>query len=330
MILFGISAWRCGAFKYDLCCVGFWEDTWVADDRKNTGTIYLVATPIGNLEDITLRALRILKEADLIACEDTRQTQKLLNHFGITTPTISYHEHNEAQRAKELAEKAKQGEVIAIVSDAGMPGISDPGYRIVLEALGQGIPVVPVPGASALVASLAASGLPTDSFRFHGFLPAKQGQRRRSLEEIRTSSATEVFYEAPHRLVEALRDVVEVLGPTRPVVIARELTKLHEEFIRGQAREAFEQLEKKEIRGEITLLIGKADEGAENAVSPTQTLAQRMTELMREQKLEEKEALKIVAKERSTSKSDMYREWQQAKQLQARSSRLRGKNHEDK
>jgi 16S rRNA (cytidine1402-2'-O)-methyltransferase len=281
--------------------------------EKNRGVIYLVATPIGNLEDITLRALRILKEADLIACEDTRQTQKLLNHFSITTPTVSYHEHNEAQRAKELADKAEQGKVIAVVSDAGMPAISDPGYRVVLEALEKGIPVVPIPGASAVVASLAASGLPTDSFRFHGFLPAKQGQRRRLLEGIHSSAATEVFYEAPHRLVEALHDVVEVLGPARPVAIARELTKLHEEFLRGGSEEVLQQLEKREVRGEITLLIGKADEGAGSAVTPTQSLAQRMTELVREQKLDEKEALKIVAKERGASKSEVYREWQQAK-----------------
>jgi 16S rRNA (cytidine1402-2'-O)-methyltransferase len=278
----------------------------------NRGTIYLVATPIGNLEDISLRALRILKEADLIACEDTRQTQKLLHHFGITTPVVSYHEHNEARRAKELAGKAKEGKVIAVVSDAGMPAISDPGYRVVLEALGEGVPVVPIPGASALLAALAASGLPTDSFRFHGFLPAKQGQRRRVLEEIRSSATTEIFYEAPHRLGETLRDIVEVLGTSRPVVIARELTKLHEEFIRGRSLEISEKLTNQEIRGEITLLIGKA-ETAEDELAPTQTMAQRITELMRDQKLEEKEALKIVAKERRVSKSEVYREWQQAK-----------------
>ena len=296
----------------------------MADEPKNTGAIYLVATPIGNLEDITLRALRILKEADLIACEDTRQTQKLLNHFGITTSTISYHEHNEAVRARELVEQAQQGRAIAIVSDAGMPGISDPGYRVVLQALEHGIPVIPVPGASALVASLAASGLPTDSFRFHGFLPAKQGQRRRALEEIGASSETEVFYEAPHRLTETLQDVVEVLGPLRPVVVAREITKLHEEFLRGSANEVLQQLQKREVRGEITLLIGKAVDGVEIAASPTQTLGQRMAELMREQKLEEKDALKLVAKERGVSKSEAYRQWQQAKQLQARGSKFQG------
>ena len=292
---------------------------------KTAGTIYLVATPIGNLEDITLRALRVLKEADLIACEDTRQTQKLLNHFGITTRTISYHEHNEAARARELVEQAQQGRSIAIVSDAGMPGISDPGYRVVFQALEHNIPVIPVPGASALVASLAASGLPTDSFRFHGFLPAKQGQRRRMLEEIRASSQTEVFYEAPHRVAETLQDVVEVLGPSRPVVVAREITKLHEEFLRGRADTVLQQLQQKEVRGEITLLIGKATEEAEIAASPTQTLGQRMAELMREQKLEEKDALKLVAKERGVSKSEAYRQWQQAKQLQAASSKLQAK-----
>jgi 16S rRNA (cytidine1402-2'-O)-methyltransferase len=295
----------------------------MASEERNRGVIYLVATPIGNLEDISLRALRILKEADLIACEDTRQTQKLLNHFGISTSTVSYHEHNEAERAKELAEKAKTGAVIAIVSDAGMPAISDPGYRVVLEALVLGVPVVPVPGASAVVASLAASGLPTDSFRFHGFLPAKQGQRRHVLEDIRSSSATEVFYEAPHRLVEAMRDIVDVLGPARPVAIAREVTKLHEEFIRGRSGDILRLLESKEVRGEITVLIGKADAEAQTAVSPTQTLAQRMAELMSGEKLEEKEALKIVAKERGASKSEIYREWQQAKQARTPSSKAR-------
>ena len=298
----------------------------MAAEQKNTGTIYLVATPIGNLEDITLRALRILKEADLIACEDTRQTQKLLNHFGITTPTISYHEHNEAARAKELAAQAQQGRTIAIVSDAGMPAISDPGYRIVLQALERKVPVIPIPGPSALLAGLAASGLPTDSFRFHGFLPARQGQRRRILEEIRSSSQTEVFYEAPHRVVETLQDIVEVLGPSRPVVIARELTKLHEEFLRGSAQELLAQLQQKEVRGEITLLIGKADERAESTVSTTQTLRQRMAELMHEQHLDEKAALKIVAKERGVSKSEAYRQWQQAKPLQAASSKLQAKH----
>ncbi|MGH9555564.1 MAG: 16S rRNA (cytidine(1402)-2'-O)-methyltransferase, partial [Terriglobales bacterium] len=204
--------------------------------------LYVVATPIGNLEDITLRALRVLKEADLIACEDTRHTRKLLDHYGITTATISYHEHNEAERAAELVEKLNTGTRIALVTDAGMPGVSDPGYRVIALAIRHKISVVPVPGASAVVAALAASGLPTDSFRFAGFLPAKQGQRRKALEQVRDSGSTEVFYETPHRLVECMEDVVEVLGPQRPVVIAREITKLHEEFLRGPAAEVLAAL----------------------------------------------------------------------------------------
>jgi len=273
------------------------------------GTIYLVATPIGNLEDITLRALRILKEADLIACEDTRQTQKLLNHFGITTPTISYHEHNEAGRAKELVEQAQQGRNIAIVSDAGMPGISDPGYRVVLQALEHDIPVIPIPGASALVAGLAASGLPTDSFRFHGFLPAKQGQRRRSLEEIRLSSETEVFYEAPHRVAETLQDIVEVLGPARTVVIAREITKLHEEFRRGKLSELSASLAERPARGEITLLIApEAPADARTHANSTQSLADRVEELIRQAKLDRKDALKLAAKERGLTRRAAYDE----------------------
>src|SRR5205807_2020381 len=199
--------------------------------------LYLVATPIGNLEDITLRAVRVLKQADVIACEDTRQTQKLLNHYGSSTPTTSYHEHNELTRAAELVKQAEEGRSIALVSDAGMPNISDPGYRLVSLAIRHHIPVVPIPGASAFVAALAASGLPTDSFHFAGFLPAKSGQRRQLLEQLRNSEHTEIFYEAPHRLQEALSDAAEILGPDRYIVIAREVTKLHEEFIRGSAGE---------------------------------------------------------------------------------------------
>src|SRR5271167_1345746 len=195
-----------------------------------TGTLYLVGTPIGNLEDITLRALHTLKDVDLIACEDTRQTIKLLNHYGIEKTTVSYHEHNELTRAPELVVHLENGDNIAMVSDAGMPGVSDPGYRLVALALRHHIRVVPVPGASAFLSALVASGLPTDSFHFSGFLPAKAGARRTALEAIRNSPRTEIFYEAPHRIAETLRDIVEILGPERHVVIAREATKLHEEF----------------------------------------------------------------------------------------------------
>lgn len=273
--------------------------------------LYVVATPIGNLEDITLRALRVLKEADLIACEDTRHTRKLLEHYGITTPTISYHEHNEAERAVELVEKLKAGTRIALVSDAGMPGVSDPGYRVIALATRHEISVVPVPGASAVVAALAASGLPTDSFRFAGFLPARPGQRRKALEQIRDSGSTEVFYEAPHRLVECMEDIVEVLGPRRSVVVAREITKLHEEFLRGTAAEVLAAVKGHTVRGEMTVLIGKAEPGGARA-GPAK-VGERLAEVMRQQGLDEKAALKVVARELGISRSEAYRRWQQEK-----------------
>ena len=273
--------------------------------------LYVVATPIGNLEDITVRALRVLKEADLIACEDTRHSRKLLEHYGITTPTISYHEHNEAERAAELIKKLQEGASIALVSDAGMPGISDPGYRVIVLAIRNHIPVVPVPGASAALAALAASGLPTDAFHFSGFLPAKQGQRRKALEQIRESDSTEVFYEAPHRLVESIEDVVEVLGPQRPLVVAREITKLHEEFLRGPAAEVLAAVKGHTVRGEITLLIGKAEAGAPRVAAPG--VGERLAQVMRDQGLDEKAALKVVARELGISRSEAYRRWQQEK-----------------
>src|SRR5438552_8957034 len=231
----------------------------MAAAAKEKGKLYVVATPIGNLEDITFRALRVLREVELIACEDTRQTRKLLEHYGIEKPTISYHDYNEQERARELLTKLQEGHSIAQVSDAGMPGISDPGYRVVKLAIEQGITVVPIPGPSALVTALAASGLPTDAFEFRGFLPAKSGQRRTALEAVRNVQHTVVVYEAPHRIVEAVEDIVHTLGPERPLVIARELTKVHEEFIRGRAGEVAERLRGRELRGEITLLIGKAE-----------------------------------------------------------------------
>ena len=277
--------------------------------------LYLVATPIGNLEDITFRALRVLKEADTIACEDTRQTQKLLNHYGIVTRTTSYHEHNEMTRAPELVLELEQGARIALVTDAGMPGISDPGFRLISLAIRHRVPVVPVPGASAFLAALVASGLPTDSFRFSGFLPAKRGQRLTFLESIRDSPRTQVLYEAPHRVKQAVEDVIQVLGGERHIVIAREVTKLHEEFLRGRAVEVLEALKARgEIKGEITLLIGKADEG-ETAVGKDSTPAirQRLKEIMAEGSLEEKAALKKLAKERGMSKSEAYRQLQRSR-----------------
>jgi 16S rRNA (cytidine1402-2'-O)-methyltransferase len=274
--------------------------------------LYLVGTPIGNLEDITLRAVRVLKQADLIACEDTRQTQKLLNHYGITTKTTSYHEHNEMTRAPELVVELEQGARIALVTDAGMPGISDPGFRLISLAIRHHVPVVPIPGASAFLSALVASGLPTDSFRFSGFLPAKRGQRRQALEDVKDSPRTQVFYEAPHRIVETVEDIVEILGAERHVVIAREVTKLHEEFLRGRAAEVLETLKiRGEIKGEITLLIGKAEGEAPKAESVN--LRQRLQQIMVAENLDEKAALKKVAKEMGVSKSEAYREWQRSK-----------------
>ncbi len=279
--------------------------------------LYIVATPIGNLEDITLRAVRVLKEVDVIACEDTRQTQKLLNHYGVSTRTVSYHEHNEMSRAAELVKDLQEGASVALVTDAGMPGISDPGFRLISLAIRHHVPVVPIPGASAFLAALVASGLPTDSFRFSGFLPAKRGERRAALEAIKTSPRTLVFYEAPHRILETLTDVVEVLGQARHVVIAREVTKLHEEFLRGRAGEVLETLKSRDgVKGEITLLIGKADE-AEASVgkgAPARlSIRERVEQIIAEEKVDEKAALKKVAKEHGISKSEAYRELQKSK-----------------
>ncbi len=278
--------------------------------------LYVVATPIGNLEDITLRALRVLKEVDLIACEDTRQTRKLLDHYGIKTRMISYHEHNEMTRAAELIVNLEQGGRLALVSDAGMPSISDPGYRLITLAIRHHVPVIPVPGASAFVAALAASGLPTDSFKFNGFLPAKSGERRDELEKVRDAPRTVIYYEAPHRILDTLADVVATMGGSRHVVIAREVTKLHEEFLRGRADEVLEKLrERGEVKGEITLLIGRAAEAGERK-APVRTgtsIRQRLEQVMDERKLDEKAALKLVAKEMGVSRSEAYRELQRAK-----------------
>lgn len=278
----------------------------MTDDAPLAPGLYVVGTPIGNLEDITLRALRVLKQADVIACEDTRHTRKLLEHYGITTATTSYHEHNEAERAAELVERLKTGARVALVSDAGMPGISDPGYRVVRAAIEAGIGIVPAPGPAAFVAALAASGLPTDEFSFRGFLPARSGERRTALETIRESQATEVFYEAPHRLVQAMEDVVSTLGGERPVVIARELTKIHEEFLRGSAGEVLAQLRGRDaIKGEIVLLIGKATKSAR----PVRDVGARLREIMSDG-TDEKSALKRMAKETGLSRDELFRELQ--------------------
>jgi len=267
-----------------------------------SGTLYLVATPIGNLEDITLRALRVLREVDLIACEDTRHTRKLLEHYGIHKPTLSYHEHNEAERSVELLEKLRQGTSVALVSDAGTPLVSDPGYRLVAKAIESGIPIDPLPGASAILAALTASGLPTDAFLFGGFLPARQGPRRKLLAKFQEEPATLVFYEAPHRILEALEDIAAVLG-ARPVVVAREMTKLHQEFLRGTAASVRESLGKRPaLKGELTLLVGRAA-----APSSDQTPLREAVEAAVRTGLGRMEAVKAVARRRGLPKREVYR-----------------------
>ena len=283
-------------------------------ERELAPGLYLVGTPIGNLEDITLRALRVLRQADRIACEDTRQTQKLLNHFEIQTPTVSLHQHNERDRALELIEALKAGQRIALVSDAGMPGISDPGGWLTQAAIAAGISVYPIPGANAAVSALVASGLSTAEFQFLGFLPEKAGARRTRLESLAKSPNSDdstprtlIFYEAPHRILETLADLESVWGSTLRVVVARELTKLHEEFLRGTVQEVKTNLAQRDrVRGEITLLV--------EAVPLTE--AQQSTSLLtRLQQLEaegisEKDALKRIARESGQGKSDLYRELQ--------------------
>jgi 16S rRNA (cytidine1402-2'-O)-methyltransferase len=257
--------------------------------------------------------LRVLKEVDLIACEDTRQTRKLLEHYGIATRTSSYHEHNEAGRAAELVRRLEAGERIALVSDAGMPGVSDPGYRIIKLAVERAIAVVPIPGPAAFLAALAASGLPTDAFQFRGFLPPKAGQRKQVLAHLVQTAETQIFYEAPHRLLETLRDIVEILGPERPVVVARELTKIHEEFVRGTAAEALRHMQSREggVRGEVTLLIGKPVAKAPEV--QMRDIGAQLEALRRNSNVDEKTGLKLLAKELGISKSEAYRRLQQSR-----------------
>jgi len=270
-----------------------------------SGTLYIVATPIGNLEDITLRALRVLKEADLIACEDTRHTRKLLAHYQIATTTISYHEHNERERSVELVKKLEAGQNIALVSDAGTPLISDPGFRIVREAIERSITVVPIPGPSAVIAALSAAGLPTTEFTFVGFLPAKRTARRARLAELAGLQATLVLYEAPHRIKETIDDAREVLGD-RDCVLAREVTKLHEQFVRGRLSEL--EVSESEARGEMVLMIGPPlllREQPDRVQQPS--ILERTEQLMRTDALDQKAALKQAARERGISKSEAYR-----------------------
>ena len=270
------------------------------------GTLYLVATPIGNLADITQRALQVLRDVDLIACEDTRHTRKLLQHYAIDTKTVSYHEHNEQQRAAELIELLKQGSNVALVSDAGTPAISDPGFRLVRAAADSGIAVTPLPGPTALIAALVAAGLPTDEFFFGGFLPARSGARRARLNELRAVPGTLIFYEAPHRLGASLKDAYEVLGE-REAVVARELTKLHEEIRRGRLSELSEHYSTTEARGEIVLLIDRTvlDEAVSEGARSKSVAA--LVAQFEAAGLDHRAALKKAARELQLSRAEAYR-----------------------
>lgn len=278
---------------------------------NGAGCLYIVATPIGNLEDITMRALRILKEADVIACEDTRQTLKLLSHFGIQKRLVSYHEHNEIMRASELIIELEEGAQVALVSDAGTPAISDPGHRLVSLSLRHGIKVVPVPGASALVAALAASGMPMEQFLFVGFLPSRQSERRKTLRALAQEPRTLVLYEAPHRLLDSLEDALEILG-NRPAVIAREVTKVYEEFVRDHLENLVDSVRKKPPRGEITIVIGTSDGQPAHHSDATEAgavpLARRIDEIIKEKSVDKKAALKQAARERGLTKREAYKQ----------------------
>jgi 16S rRNA (cytidine1402-2'-O)-methyltransferase len=297
---------------------GFEVESSSPDSKTNkiAPGLYLVATPIGNLGDITLRALDVLRNVDRIACEDTRQTQKLLNHFEIPTSTVSYHHHNERERAEELVELLRAGGRVAVVSDAGVPAISDPGGWLVKAAIEAGVRVFPIPGANAALSALIASGLNTEAFAFHGFLPEKAGERRTRLEELAEAAdesgdnpATLIFYEAPHRIMETLHDCEAVWGPELRVVVARELTKIHEEFLRGTVREVRAGLEARDrVRGEMTLLIEPVRKNG--ATAAHEKISVRVHRMMAELGVDEKEALKKLARELGQSKSELYRELQ--------------------
>ena len=275
-------------------------------DDSHAGCLYLVATPIGNLEDITLRALRVLKETDLIACEDTRQTRKLLQHYGIHKELVSYHEHNELTRAPELVIQLEEGAEVALVSDAGTPVVSDPGHRLVALCLRHHIPVIPIPGPSALVVALAASGLPVEEFLFVGFLPSRAGARRKKLEALKPEPRALILYEAPHRLADTLSDAAEILGP-RPAVVAREVTKIHEEFLRGSLAELRDAARHRTPRGEITLIVGPGTSTEAQAV-PAVSLRQRVEQLEAESGMDRKAALKQAARERGLGKREAYKQ----------------------
>lgn len=266
------------------------------------GALYIVPTPIGNLEDITLRALRVLKEVDLIAAEDTRHTQHLLNHYGIKTPLTSYHEHNEREKAQTLVDRIKNGANIALVSDAGTPAIADPGFRLVVAAIAADVPIIPLPGAAALATVLSASGLPTDRFLFEGFLPAKKSERRTKLQALREQTATLVFYEAPHRLLETLNDLRQLFGD-RALVLAREVSKVHEEFLRGTVSDVVTQLADREVKGEITLVVHGSTGEAIVSEEQLRTEIRRL----KDKGMRVKEIAEVLGEQFGYSKKAIYR-----------------------
>jgi len=272
------------------------------------GTLFVVATPLGNLEDITLRALRILREADLIAAEDTRHSRKLLRHYGITTPLTSYHDWSERQRAPRLVEELKRGKSIALISDAGTPGIADPGFHLVRAAIAAGLRIEAIPGPSAVAAALSIAGLPTDGFVFAGFVPARQNARRSFLTGLVHERRTTVLYEAARRLLACLRDVREVLGQ-RPVVMVRELTKVFEEVLRGTADELVadlrQRLGERPLQGEVTLLIGGGEGSAESAVAEAEDVVAAIQRL-RGEGMSLKEVARTLARERGLSRREVY------------------------
>jgi 16S rRNA (cytidine1402-2'-O)-methyltransferase len=277
------------------------------------GTLYLVATPIGNLEDITHRAVRVLSEVDIVACEDTRHTRVLLNHYGIRTKTVSYHEHNERERAEYLGQMLEAGQSVAVVSDAGTPGISDPGFRLVNDAVRRGARVVPIPGPSAFVSALVASGLPTDQFFFGGFLPARSMERRARLAAVRPLDSTLVFYEAPHRIGQTLADAREILGE-REAAVARELTKLHEEIARGRLSELAARFGREgAARGEMVLVIDRHAAGEESADREAEADIVARVAALEAEGLDNRAALKRVARELGLTRSEAYRRLVQAK-----------------
>ncbi|HYK90683.1 MAG TPA: 16S rRNA (cytidine(1402)-2'-O)-methyltransferase [Acidobacteriota bacterium] len=272
-----------------------------------TGTLYLVATPIGNLQDISLRALQVLKEVDLIACEDTRHTARLLTHFGISTPRESHHEHNEASHTSRLLNLLRSGQTIALVSDAGVPLVSDPGHLLVSACRKEGIPVIPVPGASAAVTALSASGLPTDSFHFAGFLPSRPEARRRKVRELSTIPSTLILFEAPHRILASLEDIAEILGP-RQACLARELTKIHEEWICGTLQEILVTVQNRSgLRGEITLVIDRGTPPMQEIACWSESIGKQLEEEVGRTGSTRNEALKSVARQRGISRREAYR-----------------------